>query len=213
MLSTVARQPSVFYPAFGRQASLIKDDLLDPIDALLDDPVLIEIVRDAQASRYPNSRTTGRYPIAPDRLVRCCALKHIKAWSFRELERELRNGLVYRRFTRFDEDSIPDFSTFSRNFGLLGPEVTEKIHAHVVAKARTERVAHGRKLRTDTTVVESNVHYPQDSTLLQDGVRVLTRSVKRIAQECLDGSVKIVDHACSVQRRVLEIHRAAKSFT
>jgi IS5 family transposase len=213
MLSTTARQPSLFYVALGHQASLIKDDLLDPVDRLLDDPGLVEIVREAQAKRSPNSRTTGRYTIAPDRLVRCCALKHIKNWSFRELERELRSGLGYRRFTRFDESPIPNFSTFSRNFAVLGPEVTERIHAHVVAMARTERVASGQKLRTDTTVVESNVHYPTDSTLLQDGIRVLTRSVKRIANECLDGTVKIVDHGRSVQRRVLEIHRAAKSYT
>jgi len=213
MLSSTTHQASLFYVAFGREAALIKDDLLEPIDGLLDDSTLVDLVREAQASRSPRSRTMGRLALAPDRLLRCCALKHVKDWSFRQLERELRASLVYRHFTRFDEDRIPDFSTFSRSFALLGPAVTGQIHARVVATARQERVALGHKLRTDTTVVESNVHYPTDSTLLQDGIRVLTRSLKRISEECSAGAVRITDHARSAQRRVLEIHRAAKSFT
>lgn len=213
MLSSTGHQGSLFYVAFAREAALIKDDLLDPIDVLLDDDALVDLVREVQATRSPRSRTMGRHAVAPDRLLRCCALKHVKDWSFRQLERELRASLVYRHFTRFDDDPIPDFSTFSRSFALLGPAVTEQIHARVVAVAREERVALGRKLRTDTTVVESNVHYPTDSTLLQDGIRVLTRSLKRIAQECSAGAVRITDHARSAQRRVLEIHRAAKTFT
>jgi IS5 family transposase len=213
MLSSTTHQRSLFYVAFAREAALIKDDLLEPIDILLDDHSLIELVREAQASRSPRSRTMGRRAVAPDRLLRCCALKHVKGWSFRQLERELRASLVYRRFTRFDEDPIPDFSTFSRSFAVLGPAATEKIHARVVAAAHEECVALGRKLRTDTTVVESNVHYPTDSTLLQDGIRVLTRSLKRIAQECSAGAVRVTDHARAAQRRVLEIHRAAKTFT
>lgn len=210
MVSSTVHQPSLFYAAFEKQASLIKDDLLDPIDALLDDPELIRLVVDAQAQAAPYSRTRGRSRIAPDRLLRCCALKHIKGWSFRDLQRELRGSLVYRHFTRFDQDSIPDFSTFSRNLALLA-SVTAPIHARVVAVARKERIASGRKLRTDTTVVETNIHYPTDSTLLQDGIRVLTRAARRIADEC-DGAPRIVDHRRSIKHRVLEIHRAAKSL-
>jgi IS5 family transposase len=133
-------------------------------------------------------------------------MKHLKGWSFRELERELRGNLVYRRFTRYDADPTPDYSTFSRCFGLLG-DVTERIHERVVAKAQEQRVARGRKLRSDTTVVESHIHYPTDSTLLGDGIRVLTRSLRRIAEKCT-GAVLVVNHSRAVKRRLLEINRA-----
>lgn len=212
MLAPTARQPSLFYAALGHQASLLKDDLLDPIDRLLDDEALVALAAAALASRAPKAATVGRPGIAPDRLLRCCALKHIKNWSFRTLERELRASLVYRRFTRFDDGDIPDFSTFSRSFSLLGPEVTQAVHARVVGIARRERVATGRKLRTDTTVVESNIHHPTDSTLLQDGVRVLTRAMKTLTGACAPSALRVVDHGRSVQRRVLEIHRAAKKM-
>ena len=213
MIGRLHRQSSLFYVAFGREASLIKDDLLEPIDALLDDEEIIDFVREALGRRRPQSRTRGRCGIAPDRLLRCCVLKHVKQWSLRELEREVRGSLVYRRFTRFDQDPIPNYSNFSRSFAALGDDLTRQIHARVVEKARVAGIARGRKLRTDSTVVESNVHYPTDSTLLADGVRVMTRALQRVSAECAEGAVKVVDHARSVKHRVLEIGRAAKTFT
>jgi len=211
MTGSEIRQSTLFFAPLAAQMSLLKDDLLDPVDGLLEDVGLVELVRARLAARRPRSSRTGRPSIAPDRLLRCCVLKHVKGWSLRELEREVRSNLVYRRFTHFDGDPTPDFCTFSRNFALLGTETTQAIHDRVVAMARTERVVTGRKLRTDTTVVETNIHHPTDSTLLADGARVLTRSLKRIAEECKAGALKVVDHGRAVQRRVLEIHRAARS--
>jgi len=198
VIGTLTRQSSLFYVNFGKQASLIKDDLLESVDTLLDDNGIIELVHDSLAQRYPLSTRTG---IAPDRLVRSCVLKHIKGWSFRELEREVRSNLLYRRFTRFDDAPVPNFSTFSQNVALLSPELTEKIHARVVGIAQEEGVARGRKLRTDTTVVETNIHYPTDSSLIGDGIRVITRSLKRIAKACTEGALKVVDHRRMVKHR------------
>jgi transposase, IS5 family len=64
-----------------------------------------------------------------------------------------------------------------------------------------------------TTVVESSVHYPTDSSLLGDGIRVLSRSLERIADECKTGALEVVDHGRAVKHRLLEISRAAKSLT
>jgi transposase, IS5 family len=213
MIGTTSRQSWLFYLPLARQVSLLKDDLLEPVDQLLDDPALLELVRQSLAGRRPGSTRTGRPGIAPDRLLRCCVVKHLKGWSFRELEREIRSNLVYRRFTRFDAEPTPDFSTFSRTFALLGPAVTAQIHQRVVGVAREQGVVQGRKLRTDTTVVETNIHYPTDSTLLGDGIRVLSRSLKHIAAECKGRALEVVDHGRAVKRRLLEICRAAKSLT
>lgn len=213
MIGRLRRQSSLFYVAFGAEASLIKDDLLDSISPLLDAPELIALVADALGRRASKSRKTGRYGIAPDRVLRCIVLQKLKGWSLRQLERELRCGLTYRNFTRFDHDRIPRYSTFSRTFATVGEDVVHRIHERVVERARREGIAHGRRLRTDTTVTESNVHYPTDSTLLQDGVRVLTRAVERLADECTSGAIKMVDRTRATKHRVLEIARAAKAFT
>ena len=118
MTGALQRQSSIFFTPLASQVSLIKDDLLDPLDRLLEDDELVRLVSSRLDRRRPRSSRTGRPGIAPDRLLRCCVLKHLKGWSFRELERELRCNLLYRRFTRFDDDLTPDFTTFSRNFAL-----------------------------------------------------------------------------------------------
>lgn len=213
MITPTQHQSWLFYLPLAKQAALLKDDLLEPVDDLLDDAQLIELVRSCLAARHPASLRTGRPGVAPDRLLRCCVLKHLKGWSFRDLERELRSNLIYRRFTHFDAEATPDFSTFSRLFALLSPALTQQIHQRVVGVAQEQEVAQGQKLRVDTTAVESNIHYPTDSTLLGDGIRVLSRSLKRIAAECKSGAFEVVHHGRAVKYRLLEISRAAKSLT
>jgi Transposase domain (DUF772) len=120
MIASTHHQSWIFFLPLAQQASLLKDDLLDPVDQLLDDPELVELVRQRLARRYPKSSCTGREGIAPDRL-RCCVLKHLKGWSFRGLERELRSNLIYRRFTHYDAEATPGHSAFGRRFTVLGP--------------------------------------------------------------------------------------------
>ncbi len=213
MISPSSHQTWLFYSPLAQQAARLKDDLLDPVDLLLDDPALVDLVRQCLAKRSPRSTRTGRRGMAPDRLLRCCVMKHLKGWSFRDLERELRSNLVYRRFTHFDADITPEFTVFSRSFALLSPAVTAEIHQRVVRLACEHGIAQGEKIRTDTTVVESNVHYPTDSSILGDGIRVLSRSLQRIADECKTGALEVVDHGRAVKHRLLEISRAAKSLT
>ena len=218
MIATTQHQSWLFFLPLARQAALLKDDWLDPVDQLLEDPERVDLVRRCLARRclarrYPASTRTGRIGMAPDRRLRCCVLKHLKGWSFRDLERELRSHLIYRRFTHFDAEAIPRYSCFSRLFALLGPDVTQQIHQRVVGLACQQGVAHGRKLRTDSTVVESQVHYPTDRSLLGDSIRVLSRCLHKIAGPGTSGTLAVVNHGRAVKHRLLEISRAAKTLT
>ena len=93
----------------------------------------------------------------------------------------------------------------------LGPETVEKIHDRIVAIAQQNQVVQGRKMRVDTTVVETNIHYPTDSHLLGDGVRVLIRAMKRIGAIAGEQGAKLRDRSRSVKLRILEIGRIART--
>jgi IS5 family transposase len=66
-------------------------------------------------------------------------------------------------------------------------------------------------MRVDTTVVETNIHYPTDSSLLGDGARVLMRTIKKVASKKRGGlRTKVRDRMRTVKRRVIEIALAAR---
>jgi IS5 family transposase len=190
-------------------------DLWEPwmreADQLLDDDQLLNVVYEALVRRAPKSRTFGRLGVPAEIVVRMLLLKHLRNWSFDELEREVRPNLLYRQFTRVAAGIVPDAKTLGSQARALGPEVIKQIHQRLVALAVENKVVQGGKMRVDTTVVETNIHYPTDSSLLDDGNRVLTRLMKKV--RTLAGAVgaKLRDRSRSVKLRVLDIARAARS--
>jgi IS5 family transposase len=197
-----------------QQRSLIEvllpdaDKLWDPtlrrIDALLDDEGLVDRVAEALAQRHPQSQRRGRLGTPAAVVLRMLILKHLYDWSFDECEREVRGSLVYRAFCRIDGERAPDAKTLIRLAHLLDEPVLKDLLAQLVTLGRARRVVQGRRLRVDTTVVETNIHYPTDATLLADGVRVLTRSMQRLGEH-------VRKRTRSVARRVFEIAQRSRT--
>src|SRR2546430_1588264 len=141
------------------------EEWMRQVDALLADAELVQIVYQALARRWPQSRTRGRPGTPAEVVLRLLLLKHMRNWSYAILEREVRANLVYRQFTRVGAHKVPDAKTLGKLGVALGPEIIEKLHQRVVAIAQDKKIIQGRKLRVDTTVVETDIHYPTDSTL------------------------------------------------
>jgi transposase, IS5 family len=197
-----------------RQRSLIEvllpdaDKLWDPtlrrIDTLLDDEALVDRIAEALTRRHPQSQRRGRLGTPAAVVLRMLVLKHLHDWSFDECEREVRGSLVYRAFCRIDGERVPDAKTLIRLGQLLDQPVLKDVLARLVALGRERRIVRGRRLRVDTTVVETNIHYPTDATLLADGVRVLARGLRRIGE-------RVRDRTRSVARRVFEIAQRSRT--
>ena len=120
-------------------------------------------------------------------------------------------NLLYREFTRVYAGKVPDAKTLGRQALSLGPEVIEQIQQRMVELAVENQVLPGRRMRVDTTVVETNIHYPTDSSLPGDGTRVLTRLMKKVTALTGAAGTKMRDRRRSVKLRVLDIARAARS--
>ena len=144
-------------------------------------------------------------------VLRLLILKHIRNWSYGVLEREVRANLVYRDFTRVGGAKMPDAKTMGRWGVALGGDVIKQIHTRMVTMAQSHGLTEGRRMRVDTTVVETNIHHPTNSSLLGDGVRVLIRTMKKITQIVGEAGTKLRDRSHSVKLRVLDIARAARS--
>src|SRR6266446_1471750 len=179
-------------------------------DRLLEDEELIERVYEAQGERHEHSATRGRSQTPAEMVLRLLLLKHVRNWSFDTLEREVRMNLCYRDFTRIGMGKVPDAKTLARIAQALGGEVIAELHRRLVEIAQEEGVIQGRKLRVDTTVVETNIHYPTDSSLLGDGARVLTRTMKKIEAQADRLKRKVRNRTRSISKRVVAIATASR---
>jgi len=180
-------------------------------DALLDDDQLLATVYDALGTRHPQSRTRGRRGAPAEMVLRLLVLKHLRHWSYATLEREVRTNLMYRAFTRVGGGKVPDAKTMGRWGLAVAPAVVAQLHQRIVAIACAAQIVKGRRMRLDTTVVETNIHYPTDSSLLGDGVRVLTRTMKQVTAIAGAVGATLRDRSRSVRHRLWEIGRIARS--
>jgi IS5 family transposase len=114
--------------------------------------------------------------------LRCAVLKQYKQYSYRELWERLNDGISFRWFTRFYSDSIPHYTTLQKAIKSIKDETWARINDQLVTYAKKKKVERGDSIRVDTTVVESNIHYPIDARLLWDSIRVLTRIMERCLQ-------------------------------
>jgi IS5 family transposase len=211
MIEMRRRQLSFGDGLIAEDVSDLREDWMKYANEVLADEEIVAIVYEALAKRHPKSRCGGRRGTPADVVLRLLTLKHIRNWSYEEFEREVRANLVYRDFTRVGGGKMPDAKTMGRWGVALGPQVLKQIHERIVKIAQAKGVTAGRRMRVDTTVVETNIHYPTDSTLLGDGVRVLTRIMKKITQIAGAVRTKLRDRSRSVKFRLLDIGRVARA--
>jgi IS5 family transposase len=112
-------------------------------------------------------------------VLRMLVVKRLYGFSYEQTERIVSDSIVLRQFCRLYFEPAPDDTTLIRWANTLGPDTVEALNDRAVELARSLKVTRGRKLRVDSTVVETNVHHPTDSRLLGDGVRVISRLLRR----------------------------------
>lgn len=195
----------------AEEVSDLRDDWMEHADRVLADEEIVAAVYEALGRRHPKSRSRGRLGMPAEVVLRLLVLKHVRNMSYAALERDVRANLVYRDFTRVGSGKVPDAKTMGRWGLAVGSRVLRQIHDRVVKIAQEKDVVAGRRMRVDTTVVETNIHYPTDSTLLGDGVRVLTRTMKKITDIVGAVGTKLRDRSRSVKLRLFEIARIARA--
>jgi len=186
------------------------DPVLKQLDGVLDDEQLVDRVFEALSKRHKSSARTGRPSTPAEVVLRVLVLKHLRSWSYEQLQWEVTGNFVYRRFCRIDGGDVPDEKTMVRYGQLVGGELLEQLFARVVELAKLRGVTKGRRLRVDTTVVEAPIHYPTDSGLLADAVRVLSREVGKIEEAGAKLPFVRTDVRRSLARRLLEIGYALR---
>jgi IS5 family transposase len=183
------------------------EPLLKKISQFLDEqPDMVALVRQ-DLERGLKQPTTGRKGLTAEQTLRSFILRRVKDWDYRELRERIADGYSLRCFTRFYSGKVPKHDAFNEAFNKLRPATIKALNDLVVRGAIDLGVEDGKKLRVDTTVSETTIHHPTDSTLLWDDVRVITRLVGQLGQLLPKGITGFTNRTRSARRRMQEIER------
>jgi IS5 family transposase len=179
-------------------------DELKQIDAFLDDERFL-----APFIEKHNKRI-GRPTVAVQTYIRMMYLKFRYQLGYETLVKEVSDSIMWRRFCRIPlNEKVCDSTTLIKLTQKYGPEMTEDINKALIDKAKDEKIVRGRKMRLDTTVVEANVHYPTDASILADAVKVISKTVKKI-KGAQDIKTRFVDKTRTVKKGLLSITKTLR---
>ena len=205
MRQKLTRQMSIFSVTMrhdiGKELAVFSE-ILDATPKMLD-LVYADLTR---VSR----KDTGREGMTAEQVLRCVALKQYRNLSYEELAFHLEDSKSFRAFARLEMGQYPSSSSLQENIKPLSEETWEAVHECLMQYARDTRIENGRKVRIDSTVVESNIHDPSDSTLLWDGIRVITRWLEEGHTLAPRPDYRYCDHCRVVKKRLMVVLNAKK---
>lgn len=145
------------------------------VDILLQDERLMEpFLRDF-------NETQGRPGLPISTYLRLMYLKFRYKLGYETLVAEVSDSIAWRRFCGIGyQQRVPDASTLIKLTHKFGDETLAEIHGLIIAGLRERKLVRGRKIRTDTTVIASDIHYPTDAGLLFDGLRRLRQKLLKV---------------------------------
>jgi len=180
---------------------------LQAIAGLLDEhPMLAELVWQDLAPKGLLNKS-GAEGMSAEQVLRALIIKQLNEFSYRELAFHLVDSASYGKFCQLAWNHRPSRSALAACIKAIRAETLEKINRLLVGIAEQNKIEDGKKVRVDTTVVESNIHPPLDSNLLWDCVRVVTRLMGD-ARGIVGAEVNFPNRTRRAKRRALGILNA-----
>lgn len=156
-----------------------------------------------------NGSRPARVRFTTEHVLRLLIVQTLEGLSLRQIVVRVDDSPALRQFVRLGMQPMMDFTTLDKLKNALRPGTWKKIHRALARQAVREQRITGDRLRLDTTAVETNIHWPTDSTLLWDTYRVLARLIERARAVDTDlvGTGRL--HPRRAKREALAITRAA----
>ncbi len=167
-------QPSIFEAYSKHKVGL----QLKRLSHLLDEhPKILRLIEKDLID--PSLMPVGRSGLTVENVFRCLLLKQQLGISYEQLAFHLSDSVSYRTFVRLPGHLMPKKSCLQSTIRRIKPETLEQVHQMLSVDWLEKRTLSLEKLRIDSTVVASNIAPPSDSQLLNDSVRVLSRSLAK----------------------------------
>jgi len=159
------------------------------------DPVHRDVAEPDVSEETPDGSSPARFKCSSESVLRILICMIIEGCSLRQITVRIDDSGYLRSFVRMYNDPMIDFTTLCRLKNRISPESVTEVNRSLTTFAAEHGLIEGERLRMDTTAVETNIHWPTDSSLLWDTYRTLARFVKKIR--------KLAPHATG-DRRLLK---------
>ena len=165
-----------------------------------------EILKDLTPKGKSNQK--GRHGMSAEQVLRALLLKTLFNLSYRQLEFMIKDSLSAREFMKLSEFSKGfSYKTLQSNIKLLREETLDLVNSTIKIFAKLEGIEEGKSIRTDGFSTESNIHYPTDWSLMNDSIRVLTRTMCRTLED-LGVPIEFTNHYRGSKKMLFEIHNS-----
>lgn len=200
-------QITIWEQILPKEIQVLSEEL-QKVDEILDDPRFFE----PYLERF--NTKIGRPTVKVETYIRMMYLKFRYQLGYETLVKEVSDSISWRRFCRIGLDkTVPHSTTLIKLTKKYGPELIDELNRLLLKKAMDQKLIRGRKLRVDTTVIESDIHHPTDARLLQDSIKAITGTVKKIKETGAAIRTKFHDRNRSVKKNVLNISKVARRRT
>jgi len=150
------------------------------IGRILDQNPKILALADADLKVLSSSNRNGRRAVyTSENLLRALVVMVVEGLDLRGTVVRIAESPFLQDFLRLGNRPVMDFTFLERAFKAIRPETWKAINAVLAGWARGQKRMDPSHIRADTTVVQTNIHYPSDATLLWDSWRVLERLLRR----------------------------------
>ncbi|MFC1452000.1 transposase [Verrucomicrobiota bacterium] len=116
-------------------------------------------------------------------LFRALIVHQLEKTPLRETVIRIAESPTLQSFIRLGPRSVPDFTFLNRAFKAITAETWKLVNEELARYAVKQCEVDVSQIRADTTVIEANIHYPTDSSLLWDSYRVLSRLLRAVRAE------------------------------
>jgi len=183
----------------------------EALSAILDDNLNLLLPAHQDWVELLSTSQEGRDGYTSEQLLRALIVMFLEGKSYRNTVVLIDNSEFLQYFVRLGVKETMDFTFLNKAYNALRSTTLDTMNKILTGYAITEEMISGEKQRMDTTVYETNIHYPTDSSLLWDSFRTLSRLVSNLQKELPQLNLRHRFHDKKVKKLATFIARNASS--
>lgn len=180
-------------------------------DILLDkNPHFVKLVSDDVLFGLKESNFGRKDSPTVEQILRASIYKEIKRLTYRELEIDMYDSKICSMFLRLEENQGYSYSVMQKYISKISEKSIKSIILEINRIAISEGIETVDKVSTDTTNIETNVHYPTNNSLVLDCIETATRLLKRIKKDRKDDNDRLDEQRKTAKKLNYDINNSKK---